>query len=263
MTYFFFLNECRKSLKYLNLIIYLSLVDIKIRYSKTIIGPLWTSLSIGIFVVSFGIIGSKLWNQDIKDFMPFFSSGYITWILISNIISESTSTLSNSARTLKSINTPYLVFLISMVLKNLIIFFHHLLVYFLICLFLDYKINSYLLFIVPSVFIIFLIGIMFSFIWSILCTRYNDLSQFTSNLLQIFFFLTPVFWPADKLQGIYFKLLVELNPIYQILNLIRQPLLGNMIAIENLMYALLILLVLLICCLIIGNKVKKDIIFFI
>ena len=263
MKRFFFINECKKSIKYLNLIIYLSFIDIKIRYSKTIIGPLWTSLSIGIFVVSFGIIGSKLWNQDIADFMPFFSSGYVTWILISNIISESTSTLSNSARTLKSINTPYIVFLISMVLKNLIIFCHHLLVYFIICWYLEYKINLYILLLVPSVFIIFLIGIMFSFIWSILCSRYNDLSQFTSNLLQIFFFLTPVFWPAERLQGIYFKVLVELNPIYQILNIVRQPLLGNTIMIDNLIYIFFISLILFILCLIIGNRVKRDIIFFI
>ena len=259
----FFLTELKKSLSFIDLIIFLAFSDIKAKYSRTIIGPLWLILSIGIFVVAFGIIGSKLWGLELKKFMPFFASGYVVWILISNIISDSTSVLNNSSNTIKSINTPFLIFIISSVIKNLIIFFHHLIIFFLICFFLSYEINLNLFQIVPSIILIFLIGVLFSFIWSIICSRFNDISALTTNMLQIFFFLTPIFWPTDRLSGNYFQLLVDLNPIYQVLNLVRSPLLGKSLEIQNFVYVFLIILIFFLLSVIVGNKYRKKIIFFI
>ena len=184
----FFITELKESLTFIDLIVFLAFSEIKARYSRTIIGPLWLVLSIGIFVVAFGAIGSKLWGLELKKFMPFFASGYVTWILISNIISDSTSVLNNSSNTIKSIKTPILIFIISSVIKNFIIFFHHLILFFLICFFLSYEINFNLFQIFPSIILIFLIGILFSFIWSIICSRFDDISALTTNMLQIFFF---------------------------------------------------------------------------
>lgn len=259
----FFLTELKKTFFFIDLIIFLALSDIKVKYSRTIIGPLWLVLSIGIFVIAFGIIGSKLWGLETEQFMPFFASGYVTWILISNIISDSTTVLNNSSHTIKSINTPFFVFIISSVIKNFIIFFHHLIIFFLICFFLSYKINFNLLQIFPSIFLIFLIGVLFSFVWSIICSRFNDVTQLTTNILQIFFFLTPVFWPAERLSGKYFKLLVDLNPVYQVLNLVRSPLLGKSLEIQNFVFIFAIIFILLITSIFIGNKYKKKIIFYI
>lgn len=263
MEKMFFFSQIKKSWKFNELIYFLAFSDIKTRYSKSILGPMWASLSIGIFVVAFGIIGSRLWGLDLNVFMPFFSAGYITWILISNIISESTNLLSNVSNTIKSTDTPFFVFNVSLVLKNLILFFHHLIIFFLVCLVLSFPISIKIFFIFPSLIIIFIIGTLFSYVWSIICTRFNDMAQLTTNLLQILFFLTPVFWPAERLKGIYFKLLVDFNPVFQILSLIRQPLLGKSLELANIIYVLVTFLVLLILSVYLGNRYRKNIIFFV
>jgi ABC-type polysaccharide/polyol phosphate export permease len=263
MKKIFLIKQIASCFKYKDLIIHIATSDIKLKYSKTILGPLWNSLSMGIFVVAFGFVGSRLWGLDVKNFMPFFCAGFITWTFIATTISESTSILSNHSDTLKSIKTPYLIFIVSMVIKNMIIFLHHILIFFLICLLLSYDLSIYCLYFIPSLLIVTLIGILFSFSWSILCTRFNDLTPLTTNLLQVLFFLTPVFWPAERLQGIYFKLIIELNPMYQILRLIRDPLLGNNISMNNLLGISLILGILFLLSIFVGNKFKNNIIYFI
>ena len=89
------------------------------------------------------------------------------------------------------------------------------------------------------------------------------MAQLTTNILQILFFLTPVFWPAERLQGIYFKLLVDFNPVFQILSLIRQPLLGQSLQLSNIIYVFITFLILLTLSIFLGNKYRKNILFFV
>jgi len=133
----------------------------------------------------------------------------------------------------------------------------------LVCLVLSYPISFKILYIFPSLVIIFVVGTLFSYVWSIICTRFNDMAQLTTNILQILFFLTPVFWPAEKLQGIYFKLLVDFNPVFQILSLIRQPLLGQSLQLSNIIYVFITFFILLILSIFLGNKYRKNILFFV
>ena len=40
------------------------------RYRRTVIGPFWTTLSVGIFIFVLGILWSTLWGKDPKEFLP-------------------------------------------------------------------------------------------------------------------------------------------------------------------------------------------------
>ena len=44
------------------------------------------------------------------------------------------------------------------------------------------------------------------------------------SVIQILFLLTPILWSADQLDN---KLVVELNPLYHLIEMIRAPLLGH------------------------------------
>lgn len=263
MEKIFFFNQIKNSFRYFDLITHIALKEVKIKYIKTFLGPIWNSLSIMIFIISFGFVGSRLWGLDVEVFLPNFAASYIIWICISNIIGESTTILNANANILKSVNTPILVFHLSMVLKNTSIFFHHVLAFFLISLFFSHDFSFSIIFIIFSVFFFFIIAVLFSFSWSILCNVYSDLVPLTNNLLQLLFFITPIFWPAERLTGTYFKLLVDFNPIYQILNLIKQPLMGNLISMSNVLSCLMLIIFLLLIAILVGNIFRKKIIFFI
>jgi lipopolysaccharide transport system permease protein len=59
-----------------------------------------------------------------------------------------------------------------------------------------------------------------------LCTRFRDISQLLTNLLQISMFLTPIFWLPEQLGG-RFSFIVDYNILYHYIEMVRRPLLGQ------------------------------------
>jgi ABC-type polysaccharide/polyol phosphate export permease len=57
-------------------------------------------------------------------------------------------------------------------------------------------------------------------------TRFRDVYQSVGFSVQILFFITPIFWPPSDAVGKR-AMLVTLNPFAHLLELIRQPLMGN------------------------------------
>jgi ABC-type polysaccharide/polyol phosphate export permease len=55
--------------------------------------------------------------------------------------------------------------------------------------------------------------------------RFRDVPLICTNLMQVAFFLSPVFWKASQIQN---PLFVEFNPFYYFLEAVRMPLLGQM-----------------------------------
>src|SRR5262249_4818816 len=65
-------------------------------------------------------------------------------------------------------------------------------------------------------------------ILGLLCARWRDMQQVITNVLQIAMFVTPIFWPKSQLGGGKIaSLIINLNPIYHFISVIRYPLLGE------------------------------------
>src|SRR5438445_11911838 len=102
--------------------------DIKLRYLRSILGPFWITLSMAISVYSMGFLYSHLFHSDLQSYFPFLVGGMITWALISTLITELTDVFSTSANLLKQIKLPYTLYIHRIVARNIIIFFHNILV---------------------------------------------------------------------------------------------------------------------------------------
>jgi ABC-type polysaccharide/polyol phosphate export permease len=55
--------------------------------------------------------------------------------------------------------------------------------------------------------------------------RFRDVQLAMANILQVFFFLTPVIWHERDLQ--YHREIIFVNPFYYVVTLTRDPLLGE------------------------------------
>src|SRR5260364_182660 len=60
----------------------------------------------------------------------------------------------------------------------------------------------------------------------ILCTRYRDMVQLISSMLQILFFLSPILWKTEILEHGAQSLIVRINPIFYLMETVRRPLFG-------------------------------------
>jgi lipopolysaccharide transport system permease protein len=64
-------------------------------------------------------------------------------------------------------------------------------------------------------------------ILGVLCARYRDMTQVMQNLLQVTMYLTPVMWMPRTLPEGMSRLLLDLNPFYHLISVVREPLLGE------------------------------------
>jgi ABC-2 type transport system permease protein/lipopolysaccharide transport system permease protein len=68
----------------------------------------------------------------------------------------------------------------------------------------------------------FAVGLVFGMI----SARFRDIPQIIASLLQVVFFITPILWTPDTLQGRR-ALLIEWNPFWHFLEILRAPWLGH------------------------------------
>ena len=203
----------------------LAMQDILVRYRGSILGPFWITISTAITAYSMGFLYGILFGIDRSTYLPYFTTGMITWTFISMIINESTKILLESKPYMENIQLPCLVYIFRMVLRNLIIFAHNLPVYISVALIYHMQIDMNIFLLVPGLLLLCLNSIFYGTIIAFVSTRYPDVGSIVSSILQVLFFITPIMWSPANLPA-KFHLYLALNPFYYYVTLLRNPLLG-------------------------------------
>src|SRR3954465_10779245 len=85
--------------------------DIRQRYRRSILGPFWITLSMGVFIVMLGVIYSRLFHMDVASYLPYLAAGFITWGFIATATTEGCHAFQEGERILKQIKLPYGVYI--------------------------------------------------------------------------------------------------------------------------------------------------------
>jgi ABC-type polysaccharide/polyol phosphate export permease len=198
----------------------------KRRYRRTVFGPLWTTVSLAIFVVALGLVWSNLWHSDPKVYLPFLTSGMLCWVLFSTICAEGCGGVISGEALIKQLRISYTLLACATVWRNAIVFFHNLSIYALICIYAGVSITWATLLTIPGLLLLCLNGVWISVLLGAVCARYRDVQQLVSSILQILLFLTPIFWSVDQLTG-RASMLADYNPLYHLIAILRDPLMGK------------------------------------
>jgi lipopolysaccharide transport system permease protein len=62
----------------------------------------------------------------------------------------------------------------------------------------------------------------------VVCTRFRDMPNIIASILQVMFFLTPIIWMPKLLPERAGTMLLDINPFYHLLEIIRLPFLGQL-----------------------------------
>lgn len=201
--------------------------EVKRRYRRTIIGPLWGTLNLSVFILALGTVGGGLLNKHFSDYLPFLATGMILWVFMSTIIAESCTLFLANQNLFRQMQFSYSSLAYALVWRNFIVFLHNLAAYFVFfCLTVPHLITPWTLLAVPGIAIVLFNGVWTALLLGMICLRFRDLQQLVTTFLQIGMFITPVFWPPDSLGGIRHLIFVELNPLYSLMEIVRAPLMG-------------------------------------
>jgi len=199
--------------------------DTKRRYRRTVFGPFWTTASLALFVLTLGLLWANLWGHDPKTYLPYLTAGMVCWNLFSAICTEGGSCLIVQETLIKQLRISYTLLVCATIWRNVIVFFHNIIIYVLVCIYAGTSVTWATLLFIPGFILFCANGAWIVGLLAAVCTRYRDIQQLVGTLLQISMFLTPILWTPDQLKG-RMAILADLNPLYHLMAIVRDPLLG-------------------------------------
>jgi lipopolysaccharide transport system permease protein len=215
--------------------------DILQRYRRSILGPFWLTASMAIMIVALGILYAGLFNTPIGDFLPFLCVGMLVWNLISSFLTEGGTLFTGSESYIKQIRLPYSVYVYRSTWSKVVTFFHNFIIYFAVLLYFQIWPGTAALLAIPGLIVIVVNGALASLSIGIISARFRDVPPLISSVVQIVFFVTPIFWKPEMLNGREY--ITDLNPFFHLLEIVRAPLLGSVPAAKSYFAVLLITLI--------------------
>ncbi len=109
--------------------------DIRQRFRRSVLGPFWLTLSMGIMVAALGLVFGTLFQQDVRDTLPYIATGPIFWGLLTSCISEGTTVFIGNESYIRNVPLPLSVHVYRMLTRNIIIWGFNMAIYLGVLLF--------------------------------------------------------------------------------------------------------------------------------
>lgn len=219
------LNDLVRSAKLWRIWLRLGVQDVRLRFRRSIIGPGWIFLNLTVMVLALGYIYGHLFGQDMHTFLPFLTAGLVIWGYLSASIGEGSQAFVASEGYIKQIGLPIYVYLfrffVSITLTSAISFGAFLVA----ALVFKVPMGAGTLWFLPGVGLMMVASFLLITILAHVNARFRDVGNLAGVLMQIGFFVTPVMFPPDLLLKSGRALIVQMNPLYHILEVVRHPLL--------------------------------------
>jgi ABC-type polysaccharide/polyol phosphate export permease len=199
--------------------------DIRQRYRRSVLGPFWVTLSMAVMTGSMGILYSQLFAQPLSEYLPFLTIGLVMWGFLSALITDGCQAFIAAESMIKQVRMPVTVHVWREIWRNLIILAHNALVVVVVLALFGRMPHWQSLLLPVAIALLIVNGWWMGAVLGALSARFRDIPQLVGSLLQVLFFLTPVIWSTDLLHGRTW--LVDANPAYHMIQIVRAPLLGE------------------------------------
>lgn len=199
--------------------------DLEARYRRTILGTFWQTLTMAAYIVGIAVVFSTLRARDAHDFLLYVATGFAGFSLISGLLVSGASTFQRGEALLKAYDLPASIHVFRVALNEFILFAHALVIILGVWIYTGTVPTLMTLLVIPALALMFLLGVGICLCMGLLGARFRDVNPAISTLMSFMFLVTPIFWMRSDLGD---KLwVVDANPIYHVVNLIRAPLMGH------------------------------------
>lgn len=214
--------------EYRELLFFLALREIKIRYKQTIMGASWALLQPFFTMVIFTLIFSRLAHMP-SDGVPYplFSySGLLLWIYFSNAISQSSNSLVTNAPLLSKVYLPRIFIPTAPCLSGLVDYGIAMSILAMMIIYYHFMPSLTILLLPFILLITFLLASGIGYWLSSICVKYRDVQFILPFFIQLLMFVSPVIYPMN-IMGENMRWLLYLNPMTGLIGAHRACLLGQ------------------------------------
>jgi len=248
----------RELWQYRELIRFLVVRDIKVRYRQTVLGGLWAILqpfmSMVVFTIFFGML-AKIPSDNIP-YPIFVYTALLPWQFFSNGISNAGNSVVASSHLISKVYFPRIMIPAASLGSGLLDFF----VAFIILILMMFYYGIYPgwgLFLLPLLMLGVIIATLgIGMMLSALNVAYRDFRYVIPFLVQFWLFATPVIYPASIIPEKW-RWLINLNPMAGLITAFRSSLLNMPVMWHDLALSMLVSFVLLFLGIIYFNSMER------
>lgn len=208
---------------------YLGWQDIKQRYRRSVLGPLWISITMAVVATAMGFLYGALFHEDIPQFLPYVATGLLIWYFINGCILEGSEVFIANEGLIKFLPAPLTLHVFRLIWRQTLFFMHNLVVWAILMVIFPRPLGWNLLLALPAFALLVINGAWISVLAGIIATRFRDIPPIIASLTQLLFFMTPIVWSFQRLSSNPLAGYIELNPVLHFVEILREPLLGEAI----------------------------------
>jgi ABC-type polysaccharide/polyol phosphate export permease len=214
-----------------------SWLDIVVRYRQSRLGMFWLITPAIVYIWGVGAAFAKLMGFPLVEYATHVGLGYLVLRMISSVVIESTSAFAASSPFILDGHVRLTDFVLRVIAKALFYFVAALPV--LVVALAVYP-DPQWAGLVPAgaAFLLIIVNaVWIGTVCGLIGARFPDLGQLVANIFMFTFLLTPIIWhastmPPDSLRGT----LMRLNPFFHMIELVRAPLVGDLVEWGSLYY---------------------------
>lgn len=199
-------------------------LEIKLRFRRTGLGPVWSSLAFAILVAALAIVYARVLGQGLRGYAPYLALGLLVWTLVSTILQEACDVFGQAAHTLKQLNIPKSAFLYRLLWRNLVLLSFNALVVAVVLVVCRAPLTAGALLALPGLALLAVNLFWIAFLLALAGARFWAVSRGVQAVLPIAMLVTPILWRPTMPA---LRVLARANPLYHAIELVRGPLLGR------------------------------------
>lgn len=221
--------DLHEMLEYKELLFFLALRQIKVRYKQTIMGASWAVLqplfTMIVFTLIFGGL-AKMPSEGIP--YPLFSySGLLLWTYFANSLSQSGNSLVANSSFISKIYFPRLFIPTSACLAGFVDYGIAMSILAVLMVYYKFVPNISIVILPLLVFMTFILASGIGYWLSSICVKYRDIQFVLPFFIQLLMFTAPVIYPSN-IVGENYQWLLYLNPMTGVIDAHRACLLGHL-----------------------------------
>jgi len=151
--------------------------------------------------------------------------GLLVWQFIAAVIAEACTAFTAAADVIQQVPLPFSIQAYRVVYRNLIVLAHNaIIIPFGLALY-QVPISWHILEVPPALLVLCINGLWINLLLGTISARFRDVPPIVTNIVQVVFFVTPIFWPISAVG--HWKGLLALSPFFAAIDVVRAPLLGG------------------------------------
>lgn len=230
---------------------------IKLKYRRSYLGIVWSMLEPLLTMIVLTIVFGTLFGNHTKEFPVYILTGRLLYSFFSSSTKAALRSIRKNAAMIKKVYVPKYLYTLSSVLYNYIIFLISLLVLGGVSIVLGVRPTIYLLQAPIALLLILVLSYGAGMILATIGVFFRDMEYLWSVALMLVMYTCAIFYYPERLLKSGWDWILQLNPLYCIIDIFRSSIFGEMMNMYNFGYAAIFSIATLIIGLVCFKK-KQD-----